>query len=341
MEYNEKVKKINPASASIIMALGIFLYAAIEAFPFLDRIMLQILTIIFAIIGGIVYKSLTRQILQKEFLVTLLNNPVNSFVMGTWIAGLAVLCEVITKYFPELITAMQGITVLNTCLYIFFIASCVYNFKQLLERPTDHSPHGVVLLSTVATQSLVILWVDMFSFLPDTVIILAMSLGLVFYILGVRLIIKRYTEHKWSITEDWTNSNCIIHGALSITGLALVSSEIMPPLFMLIFWLVVFGVLVGVEVLEITRAVKRVRRFGWRKGIFTYNVSQWSRNFTFGMFYAFTMMRHQDPYYLNSMYDFHAGFLTIWVWVVFFFLAGEIILWIGSKWQSLWTPSSI
>ncbi len=333
MRSKDNMKIINPASGSVIMALGIFLYAAIEAFPFLDHIMGETLTVVLAVIALLVYKSLTFQFFHKDFLLPFLKNPVNSFVTGTWIAGISVLCNVIIKYFPELSAVVQVMGVINTILWFLFLVSCVYNFKQLFQRPRRHSIHGVILLSTVATQSLVIVWVEVFPFLPDVLELVVMVLGIFFYICGMFMIGIRYGKAKqWSLTEDWTNTNCIIHGALSITGLAIVSSQWMSALFIMIFWLVVFTLLIIVEMIEIIRAVKRVRQFGWKEGVFTYNISQWARNFTFGMFYAFSWTMHENPYYMNAMYDFHESFLSFWAWMVLVTLVVEIGLWVESKW---------
>jgi hypothetical protein len=44
-----------------------------------------------------------------------------------------------------------------------------------------------------------------------------------------------------------------------------------------------------VELIEIARLAARVRAVGWREALFVYDVSQWARNFTFGMFTAFTL----------------------------------------------------
>ncbi|TLS37191.1 hypothetical protein [Pseudalkalibacillus caeni] len=334
MSSEDKEQVIHPSSGAIIMALGIFLYAAIEAFPLFDQIMGEVLTVMLAVLGVVIFKSLARQVFKKHFFVPFINNPVNSFVMGTWIAGISVLCNVVGKYFPGLSPVLLAVAFLDTVLYVLFLVSCVNNFKQLWKHPTRYSTHGAVLLSTVATQSLVILWVEMFPSLTKVLLIFAMSIGFIFYLCGVWLIMIRYGKKKqWSLAEDWTNTNCIIHGALSITGLAIVSSHMMSALLMMIFWLIVFALLIIIEALEISRAIKRVRRFGWKNGIFTYHVSQWSRNFTFGMFYAFTIAMHKNTYYMNAMYDFHGSFLAIWAWIVFVALIFEIGLWIEAKWH--------
>ncbi|WP_143030737.1 hypothetical protein [Thalassobacillus cyri] len=205
------------------------------------------------------------------------------------------------------------------------------NFKQLWNCPVFHAIHGVVLLSAVATQSVVILWNEVFPSLPDIFSLSAFALGLLFYMSGLILIFKRYAETEWSLMEDWTNTNCIIHGALSITGLAIVSTKMFQEEILLYYWMLVLVIFCLVEGLEIVRAIKRVRQKGWREGIFSYNVSQWSRNFTFGMFYAFTMVMHKNTYHKNNFYEFHELFLSLWAWVVLIALVIEIGLWAEEK----------
>lgn len=332
MKSKENIKIINPASGAVVMALGIFLYAAIDGFTWVNHITGKILTVSLIVLAAIIYKSLFTQLLNKPYIFAIIGNHVHSFVIGSWVAGISVLSNVIVKYFPDMNVGTQVIMLINTLLWLGFLANCFYHFKELMKRPTAHSAHGVVLLSTVATQSLVIFWVKAFPSLPEGLLIAVMSLGTFFYLIGMTLIVLRYARgNPWTIIDDWTSTNCIIHGALSITGLAIVSSQLMSGMSIMIFWLIVFVVLLGVELLEMVRAVKRIQKLGWKRGVFTYHTSQWSRNFTFGMFYAFTMTMHENPYYLNAFYDFHTVFLHFWAWIVLLFLITEIGLWMGSN----------
>ena len=238
--------------------------------------------------------------------------------------------------------AVQVIAGVNTFFWILFFLCCTYQFKQLLRFPAKYPVHGVILLSTVATQSIVIVWTESYPSLSRTVMLIVLGIGIIFYIFGICLLGMRYKRrNQWSLVEDWTNTNCIIHGALSITGLALVPLQFLSADAMTIFWLIVFSLLLIVEGMEVTRAVLRVRSLGWKKGIFTYHVSQWSRNFTFGMFYAFTMMMHESSRYPSVLYDFQASFLTVWAWVVLAVLLAEIGIWGVAVKEQLRSPSSL
>jgi hypothetical protein len=76
---------------------------------------------------------------------------------------------------------------------------------------------------------------------------------------------------------------------MSMSGLAAVESGALPVIVPLLTWVYVAAVFVAIELIELARAAARCRSLGVRRGLFLYDVSQWSRNFTFGMAYAFTL----------------------------------------------------
>src|SRR5690625_5162246 len=135
-------------------------------------------------------------------------------------------------------------------------------------------------------------------------------------------------EKGLTLVDDWTNTNCIIHGALSITGLAIIVSDSFTPSFVIVLWFVVFILLGIVEMIEVVRAILRIKLYGWNKGVFTYHISQWSRNFTFGMFYAFTLFMHNNPAYSipNQLHSFQKLLMLFWGWIVLFTLIGQMIV---------------
>ncbi|UJL46698.1 hypothetical protein KFZ58_01700 [Virgibacillus sp. NKC19-16] len=113
-------KKIEPASGAIIMAIGIFLIGTVEAFPILDIQLGKYLAFILLITWIVIYKSLSVQFFHRDFLIPFIRNPVNSFTIGTWIAGVSVLCNVFLKYFPGILLITQAMAILNTFLWLFF-----------------------------------------------------------------------------------------------------------------------------------------------------------------------------------------------------------------------------
>ncbi|SES66639.1 hypothetical protein SAMN05216389_101318 [Oceanobacillus limi] len=333
MKSNNNMTTINPAAGAIVMAIGIFLYGSIEAFPFLHDVLGKLLVVFLFIVGFFIYQSLFKQFMEKQEFLLLLNNPVNFFVMGTWVAGISVCCNVTMKYFPNLDPIIHCIALGNTILFFIFLFGAIQSLYRIWKNLNQHSPNGVLLLSTVATQSILIMWMELVA-LPDPLIHFVIIVGVIFYTVSLFFIGYRYFKRNdWTLIKDWTNTNCIIHGALSITGLAMVLAQLTSAPFIMFYWLTVLTILIGVEMIEIIRAYFRVRHIGWKNGLFTYHITQWSRNFTFGMFYAFTMVMHANPNYMQSLYGFQEAFLHIWSWVVLIFLAGEICLWVKAKYE--------
>jgi hypothetical protein len=157
--------------------------------------------------------------------------------------------------------------------------------------PDGHRPSGVILLSTVSTQAVAIVLIDLPVRVPalQAVATALIGFGYVLYALGAALVLRRYLRRpRWRLADDWENPNCILHGAMSISGLAAVVGGL-PFAVCYATWLYVVAAFVLVEAVELVRAGQRLRLYGWRRGVATYHVSQWSRNFTFGMLYAFTL----------------------------------------------------
>jgi hypothetical protein len=170
------------------------------------------------------------------------------------------------------------------------------NYQQLLLACSQHlelldQVHGVLLLACVATQSIVLAGHMLLGpAIPSYCSISLILLGVLYYVLGLSLILIRYLQrNRGCLADDWTNTNCIIHGAMSITGLTCAISRVVSPNIIASIWLWVLFTFVIVEMIEIVRAIQRLRLYGWEEGIFSYSVSQWSRNFTIGMFLAFTI----------------------------------------------------
>lgn len=322
-------RKIEPASAAIVMAIGIFLIGTIEAFPLLSKYFGTIFSFVLLIIWLVIYSLLSIQFFHKDFIIPFLKHPVNSFAMGTWIAGVSVLCSVFLNYFPSMIKIAQMMALFNSLLWVLFFVTCVYNFKKLFLNKRNYEIHGMLLLSTVGTQSIIILLNNVFFQFPVVFSEIIILIGLVFYLIGVFLIVIG-TTHKenWTIRDDWSNTNCIIHGALSITGFAIITSDTFSALTINLLWMVTFLLLIAIEGVELLRAKQRIQIYGWNQGVFSYHVSQWSRNFTFGMFYTFTlMMQKNTDYFLSkNLTHIQESVMSIWAWVVLITLMLEIII---------------
>lgn len=275
---------------AIIMAGGIFAAAALQRLPQGELLVRPMATVLIAgwmvIAGTIVVTGATGKIGAHTGPV------IGSFAIGTWVAAsavaarMAMLAAPAAPWFADLLfTASVGV-------WLWFIPRAMRNFGRImLTRAAETRPTGVVLLTTVATQAVALLVFRLFPAVApvrDAAVVL-IGLGVVCYAIGVVVIFRRYTRDSgWRLATDWDNTNCILHGALSITGLTAVVSGRFETAVLAPFWALTLAVFIVVETIEVMRLIVRVRAFGWREAVLVYDTSQWARNFTFGMFYAFT-----------------------------------------------------
>lgn len=281
-------KTIDIAAGSIIMAIGIFLLGALHQFPLLDKHFGRYFSAILVIVWLLLLFSFCFSLFIREYQHSLVSSPIKSFAAGTWIAGTSVVGIIMIHNFPVLTTGLTILLYMNVFLWFIYILFCIWQFKKIIVIGSIKEVHGLVLLSTVSTQSIACLLINYYQkSLSANIVFYLIGIGIVFYVFSIILIGIRFSS-KWFDIHEWKNTDCIIHGALSITGLAMTQSRLFENDVLLFVWWVVFSVFVVVEMMEIIRGITRIKKLGWKKGIFTYHISQWARNFTFGMFYYFT-----------------------------------------------------
>ncbi|MDC3413516.1 hypothetical protein [Terrihalobacillus insolitus] len=312
------------------MANGIFLYSAIKQFPLLyehGKLFAFILTAVWALIVLSVLSTLVNRTFKKRHL----DDPIQLFAIGTWVAGTSVLGNVIYQFSLNLglIPYMMGI--LNVVLYLWYIYYCMKAYFVIFQTTAKDQVHGVLLLATVSTQSIVLLLYNIFDqIIPNWGNTIIIYFGIFLYLIGFSLILRRYiVVRNWHIADDWQNTNCILHGAISITGLAASTTGALPYPFTLFLWIWVIVWFMIVEGIELLRAISRINRFGIVKAIGNYNVSQWSRNFTFGMLYAFTASFTIEEGML--LVPLRQIILDYGAWLVLLFLINEILLFFKAK----------
>jgi hypothetical protein len=133
---------------------------------------------------------------------------------------------------------------------------------------------------------------------------------------------------------------------MSITGLAALETGALPGGVIALTWVWVMLMFIGVEAVEVARLIARVHAFGWRKGVFTYHVSQWARNFTFGMLYAFTLRLAVagglSGAGLGALTGLQDGIVAVGQYVVLILLAIELVLFLlkNVDWER-WPASAV
>lgn len=256
-------------------------------------------------------------------------DAVGSFQVGTWVAGTAVSGEMFILAFPDWRSLQLGLGLVALGLWMWFITLILQGFARIVAEGTAQVT-GRILLSTVATQSIAILIYALFSTnAPQPVLAVLIWGGSCFYIIGFAMVAHRYLRPGWNLADDWNATNCILHGAMSITGLAAVLTGTVPSAFAVVVWIWVASMFVFVESIEILWAAERIKRHGWRRGVFAYHVSQWSRNFTFGMLYAFTMHLSARLLPISWLRDVHASILSFGAYAVLLALVAEIAVFLA------------
>lgn len=323
-------KMIDVSAGSIIMAFGIFLLGAVYQFSFLNIHLALTLSGLLVLAWLLMFFTFFRSMLKRDYRNDLVNLPIKSFGVGTWIAATSVIVDLIIQRTPALLPIVKVLACANLVLWIVFVIFCIRQLKSIIVNKEIANTHGVILLSTVSTQSIVGLLVTTFgtNFLSSLMTAFIM-LGFLFYLFSITLIIIRFTR-KWRDIHEWKNTDCIIHGAVSITGLAMVQSDNFTFNSIMFVWYLVVVLFLVVEAAEITRGIARIHKYGWRKGVFTYHITQWARNFTFGMFYFFTLNVVHTFSTSSSVLDFQVHTLHLLGWIVLILLIVEISLFIIS-----------
>lgn len=255
------------ASGAIVMAIGIFGLAGMQQMLVSSRNLNELFALVLLVVSAHIATSYIRSALDGTC-HTHTTSPVGRFAIGTWVAGIAVLLRMLLLGVPQWWWLAAVLGSLAFVVWLWFAVLMIGGFRAILARHDRARATGVILLSTVSTQSLVLSALVLFSNLDFArwAIIAFIALGYGFYGLGTVLIVQRYLrDANWRLAEDWDNTNCILHGAMSISGLAAVVSGL-PHIVSLVTWIYVFLVFLFVEGVELARLWTRLRAFGRRQG---------------------------------------------------------------------------
>ncbi len=278
------------AAGGIVMALGIFTDAALPHLPFYTPLLGRMVTVEILVIWLFLVGSYLASAFNRHFRMHVAH-PLRRFALGTWVAGTAVLSILAMHAVPEAPLLGKVLALLAVALYLPYVLMFVWGYGKLLRHPFGQNANGVILLATVSTQSIVIALHTAFGGgFPTDVAIGMVAFDLIFLCSGLVLIALHYhAVGSWLLAVEWKNANCIVHGAVSITGVALVLTSNFGPDVLLGVWEVALVLFAVIEAVELVRLCEREHRRGWRRGLLVYDVTQWTRNFTYGMFYAFSL----------------------------------------------------
>lgn len=325
------LKQQVPTSAgAIVMATGILLLGAMQKVVFHHKDLAIISTTLVLLLLFILYMAFGRDIILGVMWERHFRNPISSFGVGTWVAATSVSILVIMNFATFLKPIALILFLLNCILTISYIAIIVRNYILLFKSNGSQlrkKVHGILLLACVAIQSIIAAGQSLFG--KPFVAVFGMWLwwfGCLLYGLGLVLILNRYIRSEdRNLAQNWMNTNCIIHGAMSISGLVGEMTGVVSTAVLGVVWIWVMIAFIIVEGFEIARFIQRVKRYGWKQGMWVYHTSQWARNFTFGMLLAFSMHLHVQGI-LTHLLNMKSVVLYIGPFVVVFLFAMEVLV---------------
>jgi hypothetical protein len=157
-------------------------------------------------------------------------DPVQSFAIGTWVAGTAVVAELVLTGLPQWRSAAAALALIAVLLWLWYLALVARGLWALVVGRAGGGVNGAILLSTVGTQSIVILGPLLGPRqVPRAAWAVLIILGYLLYVTGLVLIVRHYLrERSLRLADGWDNTNCIGHGAMAISGLAALVSGTIP-----------------------------------------------------------------------------------------------------------------
>lgn len=276
-------------AGGIVMALTLFGFIMMPHLPEKYRFLVSYLTLESLIIWLFIAESYMKCYLDGHFYIHT-KAMLNRFCIGTWAVSSAVLSLLWIQTFKTWNEIAWVLALIAIILWIAYSRIAVSDIRVLLKNHLTVKLNGNVFLLTVSTQSTVLLLsVILGSWFPWPIAFSLVVLGFVSYGVSLFLVLRYYSQiRSRHIVSDWSAANCLIHGGLSISGLACVTIGMIPARAIILIWFISLIVFLFIEGINFLRFVIRTRKVGLKMAIFSYDVLQWLHPFSYGLLYAFT-----------------------------------------------------
>lgn len=269
-----------------------------------------------------------------------LQPPLGRFGLGTWGAGTAAVGLLVLQVWPQARPAGLGLLFIAAAFWVALVIEAVLAAPRLLRQQEHRGPGGttLVLLLTVATQAVLLLGCALDA-LPVPLRSALLAAGVASYVAGMAFALQAHKRHHdWELARHAAATNCIVHGALAITGLASIRSGLGHPELDRGLWVLAACAFVVIEVGELLRLRRRIAHLGWTGALLHYRVSQWVRNFTFGMLLAYTLALQQQGVQPGLLAGLLAVVAAVGPWLVMALLVIESALWLFMRLQPTHAP---
>ncbi|WP_133134499.1 hypothetical protein [Legionella wadsworthii] len=310
------------------MAIGIVTYDVLPRLFFITLFLRHLIVIELLIVWLYFFFFFTKSTIEGSFNL-FITNGINQLGVGTWIAGSSVLALLFIQEMPLWYGVIWICELCALAIWPIYMILSLNNLKKIfLKKIRIHS--GNLLLITVSTQAITllthILFAPSFPISGSRVLIL---LGYACYLVSIMIIGKYiFSCTKKRLFLGWSNGNSIIHGALSISGLASTITQAMSEEVILSTWYLASILLCLVEGMGLIKLYYRIKISGFIEGVFVYNLSQWTRIFTLGMYYSFTLALYKRDISSNFIV---AHVIALGKYIVFLIFIFEIFIFFRDK----------
>lgn len=278
-------------SGAFVLAINTYVLACLP-FYHLPVIIMLLVTLELLIIWMYISLGLMQSYLNHDLHF---NHHADRLALGYWVAGTALLVLLLN----QAALSLQGLVVLLSILAVILYVIYAVIFMRWLWLSVCHRFHlhasGMILLATVSTQAISLLLITLFRHdAPLWMYQCLIGFGFIFYPLGlIAIVMHLLNAHSHSFIKGWGNVSSLIHGALSITGLAILEAQGDMNDGVVYLWSLTLALIVLIELFDLFRFILKVKSHGFIREISIYHASQWVRLFAFSMFYAFTVLYYQ------------------------------------------------
>lgn len=296
----KKEPRTQTADASIVMAIGIFSFDALPRIPFIPEVIKQFIILELLVICFYLIMSYREQY-RDGYLSRSIQLKKNQFGVGTWVAGSSLLAVLLLQTIPCFHFIAWGCALIAVLIWLVYAPCSCINLARLVVK-LDRVNIGIILLPTVSTQAIALLCYSLFSTLPPLLYQTLIHLGYILYLTGFFLIARYlFSLSCKRLILGWNSTNSILHGALSISGLAATTTAALNDKLIIGTWFITTSLFFLVESIALVKSIYRFKASGFIRGLFVYDATQWARVFTFGMYYTFNLNLITHHVYVNDL----------------------------------------
>lgn len=278
------------SAAVVVMAIGLFALSVLPFFPPEIAILRPYFTLELLIIWFFIAESYIQCYLHQHFYIHT-RNILNHFNIGTWIISTVYLSLLWFKSFSGLDEVGIFLALIAVCVWIEYMHIMINDLHVVVRNPIGMKLTGSIFLLTVSIQSIAILLNSVLdTSFPLPIFIILIILGFFYYAVCFILLLKNYFQaHFHHVIVDWPHSNSLLHGALSITGLACLKTGDVSPAVIVSTWIAAAILFVLVEGIALLSMLFNIVKEGAKAALWKYDLSQWVRSYAYGLFFAFSI----------------------------------------------------